>query len=72
MRLITGVISFDADFSNLARTRSGPDAFAGFRLPSSFSMTGAVNSLPSLITHLDFIYTDKLLVFRWVPIVLLL
>ena len=48
MRLNTGANSFDANFSILARTRSGPDAFAGFRLLSSFSMPGAVNSMSAL------------------------
>ena len=48
MRLITGAYSFDANFSILAGTRSGPDAFAGFRLLSSFSMPGAVNSMSGI------------------------
>ena len=48
MRLNTGANSFDANFSILAGTRSGPDAFAGFRLLSSFSMPGAVNSMSGI------------------------
>ena len=48
MRLNTGAYSFDANFSILAGTRFGPDAFAGFRLLSSFSMPGAVNSMSGI------------------------
>ena len=48
MRLNTGANSFDANFSILAGTRSGPDAFAGLRLLSSFSMPGAVNSMSGI------------------------
>ena len=48
MRLNTCSISFDASFSTLAGTRSGPDAFAGFKLLSSFSMPGAVNSMSGI------------------------
>ena len=48
MRLNTGANSFDANFSILAGTRSGPDAFAGFRLLSTFSMPGAANSMSGI------------------------
>ena len=48
MRLNTGATSFDASFSILAGTRSGPDAFEGLRLLSSFSMPGAVNSMSGI------------------------
>ena len=48
MRLNTGANSFDANFSILAGTRSGPNTFAGFRLLSSFYMPGAVNSMSGI------------------------
>ena len=48
MRLSTGASSFDASFSILAGTISGPDALAGFRFWSSFSMPGAVNSMSGI------------------------
>ena len=48
MRLNSGASSFDASFSILAGTISGPDALAGFRLLSSFSMPGAVNSMSGI------------------------
>ena len=48
MRLNTGAISFDASFSILAGTRSGPDDFEGLRLLSSISMPGAVNSMSGI------------------------
>ena len=48
MWLNTGANSFDASFSILAGTRSGPEAFAGFRLLSSFFMPGAVNSMSGI------------------------
>ena len=42
IRFNTGAISFDANFSILAGTRSGPDAFTGFRFEEtgSPSMSG--------------------------------
>ena len=48
MRFNTDAISFYASFRSLAGTRSGSDAFAGFRLLSSFSMPRAVNSMSGI------------------------
>ena len=39
-----GAISFDAILRILVGRRSGPDAFEGFKLFSSFSMPGTVNN----------------------------
>ena len=48
MRLSTGASSFDASFYILAGTISWPDALAGFRLLSSFSVLRAVNSMSGI------------------------
>ena len=53
MTLSTGAISSDANLSILAGTKSGPDAFAEFRLLSNFLMLGAVNIQCLALKKLD-------------------